>query len=143
MTSRKKLRNREKKIKSRKIFWNREKNFRIEKNISESSKIFQNRENCFRIKKYFVRRIEKKSLELNISATFIACVRLVTVKSCFAENVALKLEVNIISVLIRVPKVPFRVFGELKNEIQNSILRFCFYFNKKDEIQITDYYFHV
>ena len=105
MKSRKKLRNREKKIlKSRKIFRNREKNFRIEKNISESRKIFRNRENCFRIKKYFVRRIKKKSLELNVSTTFlhnsvIACVRLVTLKSCFAQNVPLKLEMNIISVL--------------------------------------------
>ena len=44
---------------------------------------------------------------------------------------------------IRVPKVPFRFFEKLKNEIQNSILRFCFYFNKEDEIQITDYHFHV
>ena len=104
MKSRKKLRNREKKIKSRKIFRNQEKNFKMEKNISESRRIFQNRENCFRIKKYFVRRIEKKSLELNVSTTFlhnsfIACVRLVTVKSCFAQNLALKLEMNIISVL--------------------------------------------
>ena len=45
--------------------------------------------------------------------------------------------------IIRVPKVPFRVFDKLKNEIQNSTLRFCFYFNKEDEIQITDYHFHV
>ena len=44
---------------------------------------------------------------------------------------------------IRVPKVPFRFFNKLKNEIQNSILRFCFYFNKEDEIQITDYHSHV
>ena len=44
---------------------------------------------------------------------------------------------------VREPKVPFRVFDQLKNEIQNSILRFCFYFNKKDEIQIIDYHFHV
>ena len=44
---------------------------------------------------------------------------------------------------IRVPKVPFRFFDKLKNEIQNSLLRFCFYFNKEDEIQITDYDFHV
>ena len=44
---------------------------------------------------------------------------------------------------VREPKVPFRVFDQLKNEIQNSILRFCFYFNKKDEIQIIDYDFHV
>ena len=32
---------------------------------------------------------------------------------------------------IRVPKVPFRVFDKLKNKIQNSILRFCFYLNMK------------
>ena len=44
---------------------------------------------------------------------------------------------------VREPKVPFRVFDQLKNEIQNSILKFCFYFNKKDEIQIIDYHFHV
>ena len=43
----------------------------------------------------------------------------------------------------RVPKVPFRFFDKLKKEIQNSILRFCFYFNKEDEIQITDYHFNV
>ena len=45
--------------------------------------------------------------------------------------------------IIRVPKVPFRVFDKLQNEIQNCILRFCSYFNKEDEIQITDYHFHV
>ena len=44
---------------------------------------------------------------------------------------------------VREPKVPFRVFDQLKNGIQNSILRFCFYFNKKDKIQIIDYHFHV
>ena len=44
---------------------------------------------------------------------------------------------------IRVPKVPFRFFDKLKNKIQNSMLRFCFYFNKEDEIQITDYHFYV
>ena len=44
---------------------------------------------------------------------------------------------------IRVSEVPMRFFGKLKNEIQSSILRFCFYFNKEDEIQITDYHFHV
>ena len=44
---------------------------------------------------------------------------------------------------IRAPKVPFRFFGKLKNEIQNSLLTFCFYFNKEDEIQITNYHFHV
>ena len=84
--SRKKIKIKKNISETRKIFWNREKKFRIEKNISESRKIFQNRENCFRIKNYFVRKIEKKSLELNVSTTFlynsfIACVRLVTVKS--------------------------------------------------------------
>ena len=44
---------------------------------------------------------------------------------------------------IRVRKVPFRFFDKLKNEIRNSILRFLFHFNKEDEIQITDYHFHV
>ena len=44
---------------------------------------------------------------------------------------------------IRVPKVPFRFFDKFENEIQNSILRFCLYFNKEDKIQITDYHFHV
>ena len=44
---------------------------------------------------------------------------------------------------IRVPKVTFRFFDKLKNEIQNFILTFCFYFNKEDEIQITDYHFRV
>ena len=42
-----------------------------------------------------------------------------------------------------VPKVPFWVFDKLKNEIQNFMARFCFYFNMEKEIQITDYYFHV
>ena len=44
---------------------------------------------------------------------------------------------------IPVRKVLFRVFDKLKNEIQNSRLRFCFYFNAKNEIQIIDCYFHV
>ena len=56
-------------------------------------KIFYNREKYFRIEKLFVTRIEKKSLELNASITFlhysfIACARLVIVKSCFAQNVS-------------------------------------------------------
>ena len=56
------------------------------------------------MEKYFVTRIEKKSLELNVFTTFlrnnfIACISLVTVKSCFSINVYLKLEMNIISVL--------------------------------------------
>ena len=41
------------------------------------------------------------------------------------------------------PKVSFRFFNKLKNEIQNSVLRFCFYLINEDEIQITDYHFHV
>ena len=44
---------------------------------------------------------------------------------------------------IRVPKRPFRFSDKLKNKIQNSILRFYFYFHKEHEIQITDYHFHV
>ena len=97
MNSRKKLRNREKKFKIEKNISELRKNFSIEKDIPESRKLFQNREKCFRIEKYFVTRIKKKSVELNVFITFlhnsfIVCVRLVTVKSCFAQNVALKLE---------------------------------------------------
>ena len=44
---------------------------------------------------------------------------------------------------IRVPKVPFPVFDKLKNEIENFIVRFCFYLNMKNETQIFDYHFHV
>ena len=55
----------------RKIFQNREKDFRIKNNLSQSRKIFQDREICFRIEKYFVTKIEKKSLELNILAIFL------------------------------------------------------------------------
>ena len=40
-------------------------------------------------------------------------------------------------------QVPFRFFDKSKNEIQYSILRFCFCFNKEEEIQVTDYHFHV
>ena len=47
------------------------------------------------------------------------------------------------AVTIRVPKVPFHVFDKLKNEIQKFIIKFCFYHNMKNEIQIIDYYFHV
>ena len=98
-------------MKSRKKIWNREKKIKIEKKTSEWRKIFQLREKYFRIERtvsesrnIFFTKIEKKSLELNVFTTFlqnsfIACVRLVTVKSCFAQNVALKLEMNIISVL--------------------------------------------
>ena len=45
--------------------------------------------------------------------------------------------------VIHVPNVPFRVFDKLKNEIQEFIIRFCFYHNMKKQIQIIDYYFHV
>ena len=38
------------------------------------------------------------------------------------------------SILIRVPKVPFRVFDKWKNEIQKFMIRFCFYHNMKNEI---------
>ena len=44
---------------------------------------------------------------------------------------------------IRVPKEPFHIFDKLKNEIQKFIIRFCFYLNMKNGIQIIDYYFHV
>ena len=75
MKSRKKLRNREKKIKiekniseSSKKFQNREEYFRIEKNISESRK-------CFRIEKHFVKRIDKKPLTTFLHNSFIGCER--------------------------------------------------------------------
>ena len=42
---------------------------------------------------------------------------------------------------IRVPKAPFRIFDKLKNEIQKFIIRFCFYLNMKNGIQIIDNYF--
>ena len=44
----------------------------------------------------------------------------------------------ILTLIIRVPKVPFCVFDKLKTEIQNS-----FYLNMKDEIKLIDHYFHV
>ena len=50
---------------------------------------------------------------------------------------------NMLNIRIRVPKLPFRFFDKLKNEIKKSIFRFCFYFNKEDEIQTTDNHFHV
>ena len=43
---------------------------------------------------------------------------------------------------MRVPKVPFSVFDKLKNGILKFIIRFCFYHNMKNKIQITDYYFN-
>ena len=46
-------------------------------------------------------------------------------------------------VKISLPKVLFSIFDKLKKEIQNFILRFCFYLNKKNEIQIVDYFFQV
>ena len=92
MKSRKKIFKSRKIFRNRgKMFQNREKYFKIEKNVSESRSIL-------------LRSIEKKTLELNVFTTFlhnsfIVCVQLVTVKSCFAQNVALKLEMNIMSVL--------------------------------------------
>ena len=50
---------------------------------------------------------------------------------------------NMLNIRIRVLKLPFRFFDKLKNEIKKSIFRFCFYFNKEDEIQTTDNHFHV
>ena len=52
-------------------------------------------------------------------------------------------QLNQIGGTIRVSKVPFHVFDKLKNEIQKFIIKFCFYHNMKNEIQIIDYYFHV
>ena len=106
MKSRKKIMESKKKKKIKKVFRNREK-------ISESSNIFQNQENYFKIEKnvsesrnILLQESRKKSLKLNVFATFlhnsfIACVRLrlVTVKSCFAQNGALKWKMNIISVI--------------------------------------------
>ena len=74
----------------------------------------------------------KKKLFLEISPISLENI-------CARDSFLIKLQ----ALGIRVPKVPFRFFEKLKNEIQNSILRFCFYFNKEDEIQITDYHFHV
>ena len=48
-------------------------------------------------------------------------------------------KITIKLVLICVPKVPFLVFNKQKKEIQNLILRFCFYFNTKNEIQAIGY----
>ena len=40
---------------------------------------------------------------------------------------------------IRVPEMLFHVFNKLKNEIQNFIVRFCFYLNMKNKIQILEF----
>ena len=71
------------------MFRKPEKYFGIEKKNLESRKIFQNQEKYFRIEKTASESriiLLEKSLELNVSTTFlynsfIACVRLVTVKS--------------------------------------------------------------
>ena len=42
---------------------------------------------------------------------------------------------------IHVPEVLFHVFDKLKNEIENVIVRFCFYLNMKNKIRIFDYHF--
>ena len=44
--------------------------------------------------------------------------------------------VNLLLLIIRVPIMPFQVFDKLRNEIQNFIVRSCFYLNMKNEIQI-------
>ena len=44
---------------------------------------------------------------------------------------------------IRLPKVSFRVFDELQNEIQKIIIRFRFYLNMKNDVQIIDSYLRV
>ena len=72
-------------------------------------------------------------LVTNVHYNFIAC---------FGKHVFTEEKKNNCG-KIRVPKVSFRFFDKLKNEIQSSVLRFCFYFNKEDEIQITDHHFHV
>ena len=59
-------------MKSRKKLWNREKQFRIKINISESRKKIQNREKYFRIEKYFVTRIEKKSLKKSLHKMWLS-----------------------------------------------------------------------
>ena len=43
---------------------------------------------------------------------------------------------------IGVPKVAFRTFHKLKNEVQKFIVRFCFCLNMQNEIQIFHYHFH-
>ena len=45
--------------------------------------------------------------------------------------------------LIRVPKVRFRIFDKLKDEIQKFITRFCFCLNIKNEVQIIHKSFRV
>ena len=37
----------------------------------------------------------------------------------------------------------FRIFDKLKNKTQKFIIRFSFYLNMKNGIQVSDYYFHV
>ena len=50
---------------------------------------------------------------------------------------------EIITSRIRVVKVLFSIFDKLKNKIQNSLIRFCFYLNTKYEIQTVDFHFHI
>ena len=89
------------------------KKLRIEKHVSESSNIIQNKENYFKIennvsesRNILLQESRKKSLKLNVFATFLhntfiafVRLRLVTVKSCFAQDGALKWKMNIISVI--------------------------------------------
>ena len=39
------------------------------------------------------------------------------------------------------PKVSVRVFDKLKNENQEFMIRFCFYLNMKNEVEIIDFLF--
>ena len=62
--------------------------------------------------------------------------------SCTMRNLWVNLCISYM-ITIRVPKVPFHVFEKLENEIQKFIVRFCFYLNMKNEIQIFDNHYHV
>ena len=64
-------------------------------------------------------------MELNVFTTFlhifIACVCLVTLKSCFAQNVALKLEMHIIAVLHGGHKTRSELTDSVLLQFQDSI----------------------
>ena len=80
------------------------------------------------------------------SGFLLICEPKASIFLCITKKVQKHKSCLIIKVIwptICVPKVPFRFFDKLKHEIKKSILRLCFYFNKKDEIQITDYHFNV
>ena len=77
---------------------------------------------------------------ITLRKAIIVLLKFLTALSILLKN---NIEIKDGCKLIRVRKVPFRFFDKLKNEIQNPILRFCFYFNKEDDIQITDCHFRV